>query len=129
VVKLTPQFDGQVKDVLLFVLGSRWPNAKLAIAVDDDVDLESPEDLHWCLATRVDPARDVTIIEGARGHPIDPTAQAVEGDARARVVSKWAIDATKPPLSRPDERARFERALPPHWSGAGLAEIWGKIRP
>jgi 2,5-furandicarboxylate decarboxylase 1 len=116
VVKLTPQTDGEASALLRMVLESRWPNAKLAIAVDDDIDLESPEDLHWCLATRVDPARDVTIIERAPGHPIDPTAQPVAGDPRGRVTGKWAIDATKPPLSRSAERARFERALPPHWS-------------
>ena len=30
---------------LTFVLGERWPNCKLAIAVDDDVDITSAEDL------------------------------------------------------------------------------------
>lgn len=124
VIKVTPEFDGQIKDMLLFVLGSRWPNAKLAIAVDDDIDIESPEDLHWCLATRVDPARDVTIINDSRGHPIDPTARPVEGAPRARVVGKWAIDATKPALNRPAERARFDRALPKHWGEAGLLAIF-----
>jgi 2,5-furandicarboxylate decarboxylase 1 len=124
VIKVTPEFDGQINDVLLFVLGSRWPNAKLVIAVDDDIDIESPEDLHWCLATRVDPARDLTIINRSRGHPIDPTARPVEGAPRARVVGKWAIDATKPPLSRPDERARFDRALPRHWGDAGLLKMF-----
>ena len=128
VVKVTPEFDGQVKDVLLFVLGSRWPNAKLAIAVDDDIDIESPEDLHWCLATRVDPARDVTIIDDSRGHPIDPVARPVEGAPRARVVGKWAIDATKPALNRPAERARFERAVPEHWGEAGLSKTLENAR-
>jgi 2,5-furandicarboxylate decarboxylase 1 len=128
VVKLTPEYDAQVKDVLLFVLGSRWPNAKLAIAVDDDIDVESPEDLHWCLATRVDPARDITIINDSRGHPIDPVARPVEGAPRARVVGKWAIDATKPPLNRPTERARFDRAVPEHWGEPGLSDILKSAR-
>jgi len=114
-IKVTPQSDTEVKDLLLLALESRWPNAKLAIAVDDDIDLESPQDLHWCLATRVEPTRDGTIIERAPGHPFAPPGQPVEGDPRARITGKWAIDATKPPLSRPAERARFDRALPRHW--------------
>ena len=120
VIKLTPRADGEASALLRMALESRWPNAKLAIAVDDDIDLESAEDLHWCLATRVDPTRDLTVIERAPGHPIDPTAQPLAGDPRARVTGKWAIDATKPPLSRPLERAKFERALPPHWCDAEL---------
>ena len=120
VIKLTPRSDGEAKALLQVALESRWPNAKLAIAVDDDIDLESPEDLHWSLATRVEPTRDLTIVERAPGHPIDPTARPVEGDPRARITGKWAIDATKPPLSRPAERAKFERALPPHWGDAKI---------
>lgn len=120
VIKLTPRADGEARELLRVALQNRWPNAKLAIAVDDDIDLESPEDLHWCLATRVEPTRDLEIIERASGHPIDPSAQPAGGDPRARITGKWAIDATKPPLSRPDERARFERALPPHWDEVGL---------
>jgi 2,5-furandicarboxylate decarboxylase 1 len=113
VVKLTPEYDGQVRDALLMVLGQRWPNAKLALAVDDDIDLEDPADLFWSLATRVDPERDVHIVPAARGHPADPGARPVPNAPRRAMTGKWAIDAAKPPLNRAAERACFERALPP----------------
>jgi len=114
-LKLTPEYDGQVRDALMFVLGSRWPNAKMAVAVDDDADLEDPRDLLWSLATRVDPQRDVFIVPDARGHRGDPCARPVEGGPGGVTVGKWGIDATKPPRSRPADRERFLRALPKHW--------------
>jgi 2,5-furandicarboxylate decarboxylase 1 len=122
VVKLTPEYDGQVWDALLMVLGQRWPNAKMALAVDDDIDVEDPADLFWSLATRVDAGRDVHIVPETRGHPADPGARPVPGAPRRVMTGKWAIDATKPPLNRPEERARFERALPPRRGEARIED-------
>lgn len=123
VVKATPAYDGELKDALMFVLGQRWPNAKMAVAVDDDVDLESPTDLLWSIATRVDPERDVFIAPGMRGHAADPAARPIENAPRRVLIGKWGIDATKPPLNRVRERASFERALPPHWGEVTLARL------
>ncbi|MGE0627236.1 MAG: UbiD family decarboxylase domain-containing protein [Hyphomicrobiaceae bacterium] len=122
VVKMSPEYDGQAMDTLITVLGTRFPNVKLAIAVDDDVDVESAEDLHWCLATRVEPSRDVHIVPSVRGHPIDPTARVVEGQPRRRVADKWAIDATKPPVSRPGARETFRKTWPLGWGQHNLSD-------
>lgn len=119
VVQMTPQSDGEVRNVLMTVLGERWPNAKLAIAIDDDVDIGAPEDLVWSISTRVDPERDLLVVPNAKGHPIDPTARPAAGGPRNVVTGKWGIDATKPPFTREDDRARFERTLPPHHG-----EVW-----
>jgi len=113
VVKMTPQSDGEVRNVLMTVLGERWPNAKLAVAIDDDVDIGSAEDLVWSISTRVDPVRDLMVAPDAKGHPIDPTAREAAGGPRNVVTGKWGIDATKPPLTQTEARARFERTLPP----------------
>lgn len=123
VVQMTPQSDGEVRNVLLTVLGERWPNAKLAIAIDDDVDIGSPEDLVWSIATRVDPERDLVVVPSAKGHPIDPTAREVAGGPRNVVTGKWIIDATKPPLTRAGDRDRFERTVAPHWGEVNLADF------
>ena len=114
VVQIVPQSDGEVRNVLMRTLGQRWPNAKLAIAIDADVDIGSAEDLVWSVSTRVDPGRDVFIVPEAKGHPIDPTARPAAGGTRDVVTGKWGIDATRPPLSRPEARAVFERTLAPH---------------
>ena len=122
VVQMTPQTDGEVRNVLMTLLGERWPNAKLAVAVDDDVDIGSAEDLVWSIATRVDPTRDLFVVPDAKGHPIDPTARIAEGGPRNVVTGKWGLDATKPPLSHGDARARFTRTLPPRRDEARLED-------
>lgn len=114
VVQAVPRSDGEVRNVLMRTLGQRWPNAKLAIAVDADVDIGSAEDLVWSVSTRVDPERDVFVVPEAKGHPIDPTARPAAGEPRNVVTGKWGIDATRPPLSKPEARAAFERTLAPH---------------
>lgn len=123
VVQIVPQSDGETRNVLMRTLGQRWPNAKLAIAIDADVDIGSPEDLVWSISTRVDPERDLFVVPEAKGHPIDPTARRVAGGARNTVTGKWGIDATKPPLSRPDARAVFERTLAPHMGEVRLEDF------
>ena len=123
VVKMTPQSDGEVRNVLLTVLGERWPNAKLGVAIDDDTDIGSAEDLVWSVSTRVDPDSDLLIVPSAKGHPIDPTARPAAGGARNVVTGKWGIDATKPPLTRAQDRARFQRTLPPHHGAVRLADF------
>ena len=120
VVQMVARGDGDVPETLDVVLQERWPNCRLAIAVDDDVEIGSAEDLVWSIATRVDPAHDIVVVPEAKGHPIDPTARPVGDDPRNVVTAKWAIDATRPPLDRPEARARFERTLPP---GSGQVSL------
>ncbi|MEM8983952.1 MAG: UbiD family decarboxylase domain-containing protein [Pseudomonadota bacterium] len=122
VIKVTPRYDGQVREMLVHCLSQRFPNVKLAIAIDDDIDIENVKDIHWSLATRVEPASDVIIIKDMRGHPIDPSARVAAGDARRRLTGKMAIDATKPPVSRPAERHNFRRTLPFRWGAADLGD-------
>jgi 4-hydroxy-3-polyprenylbenzoate decarboxylase len=126
VVKMTPAADGEVRGILQTVLDERWPNARLAMAVDDDVDIGSAEDLVWSLTTRVDPARDLLFVPGVKGHPIDPLAVPTGVDPREVITNKWAIDATRPPTSQPDARARFERTVPPFHDDVRLADYLEK---
>jgi len=42
--------------------------AKWVIVVDDDIDARDWKDVMWAISTRMDPARDITVIEGT---PID----------------------------------------------------------
>ncbi|HJT05433.1 MAG TPA: UbiD family decarboxylase, partial [Stellaceae bacterium] len=41
---------------------------KFVIVVDDDIDARQWQDVMWAVATRMDPARDITVIENT---PID----------------------------------------------------------
>jgi 2,5-furandicarboxylate decarboxylase 1 len=130
VIQIEPTMDGQATDALLSVLGSTFMNAKMVIAVDPDIDIHDPREIEYALATRVDPSRDVVIINNSRGWPFDPTARPVleagERTARSRfpaVVGRWGIDATKPVPYREAERALFDRAWPEHWGEINLSDF------
>jgi UbiD family decarboxylase len=113
-VQLTPRWDGQARDVLLGVLSSPYLHPKIAIAVDEDVNLYDPQDVFWAISTRVNPERDVILIPHERIHPLDISAPNVDPSEVTvmRVGGKMAIDATKPPLWRKQERAHFDRVTP-----------------
>jgi 4-hydroxy-3-polyprenylbenzoate decarboxylase len=70
---------------------------KLIVVTDDDVDIRDWKEVIWALTTRVDAARDVTIVENT---PIDylDFASPVSG-----LGSKMGIDAT---AKWPGETAR-----------------------
>jgi 2,5-furandicarboxylate decarboxylase 1 len=129
ILQVEPAADGQVADALLAALGSPWSNTKMAIAVDPDINIYDERDVHYAIATRVDPSRDVTIIGNARGWMFDPTARPIlEAGPDAAVtrspslVGKWAIDATKPAPYRAAERKSYERAWPIGWGEIQLAD-------
>lgn len=114
ILQLTAQFDGQVRDALLAALSSSYIHPKIAIAVDEDVDIFSAEDVLWAVSTRVNPAKDVFTIDGTNGHRLDLAFPAIESPGKPfrRLGSKMGIDATKPSLFFPDKRQEFERAVP-----------------
>jgi len=68
---------------------------KMAIVVDEDIDIYDWESVEWALATRVQPDRDVYIFRNVKGSSLDPSADQV-----SRKTSKWGIDATIPDPSR-----------------------------
>ena len=76
---------------------------RLAIAVDEDVDIYNMEDIMWALSTRVDADKDIqTIAAGGMGQTFQPAERsaAAPGAEWVRSESKYsgaiAIDATVP---------------------------------
>ena len=61
---------------------------KFVIVVDDDIDARNWQDVIWAMSTRVDPGRDLTIIENT---PIDYLDFA---SPTAGLGSKMGLDAT-----------------------------------
>lgn len=79
---------GEARDALTAALSYR--RVKMAIAVDDDVDIFATEELLWALATRVQWSRDAWMIDGLSTSTLDPSL-----DSGARTGSKIAVDATR----------------------------------
>ena len=116
VIQLKQRFKGEAKNLLLGALSTQYLHPKVVIAVDEDVDIFNPAEILWAITTRVNPERDVFVIDETRIHPMDPTGLEVVKPGSpmgwSRIGSKMGIDATKPPLSDPEGRKIFERIRP-----------------
>ncbi len=75
---------------------------RLAIAVSEDVDIYSMDDIMWCLTTRVNPRADIlNPIPGGRGQTFMPAERMTAGDkewtaSNTQFEGGMGIDATVP---------------------------------
>ncbi len=111
--------EGQVNDALLMAMGAPWLNTKLVVALSPDTDLDDAASVYHALATRVDPARDVVIVNHTRGSLYDPSATPLDGDYPYRVAGKMGIDAT---VKKRYDQADFQRAWPVNWGKVFLKD-------
>jgi 4-hydroxy-3-polyprenylbenzoate decarboxylase len=90
VVSINKQYPGHAKRVMLGIWSflRQFMYTKFVIVTDADVNIRSWEDIIWAMTTRMDPARDTTIINNT---PIDylDFASPVSG-----LGSKMGFDAT-----------------------------------
>jgi UbiD family decarboxylase len=91
-VAIEQRLKGQGKNAILSALGADL-YIKRVVVVDHDVDIFDERQVNWAIATRAQPDRDITIVEGARGSDLDPSTSGDDG-----FTSKWGIDATAKPL-------------------------------
>jgi 4-hydroxy-3-polyprenylbenzoate decarboxylase len=70
VVSIRKRYPGQARRVMLALWGMlpQFSYTKIVIVVDDDIDARDWSDIAWALATRMDPARDLMLLERT---PID----------------------------------------------------------
>ncbi|MFI3178996.1 MAG: UbiD family decarboxylase, partial [Methylococcaceae bacterium] len=90
VISMKKQYAGHAKRVMLGTWSflRQFMYTKFVIVVDDDIDVRNWQDVIWAMTTRMDPARDLTILENT---PIDylDFASPVSG-----LGSKVGFDAT-----------------------------------
>jgi UbiD family decarboxylase len=96
---------------------------KVAIAVDDDIDIYDAQDLIYALGTRVNPERDIIQINGIQGIPYDLSLPAIPEAPPLRRGGKLAIDATKPPLAKKNLRDKFAKANKKGWGKTALKDF------
>jgi len=70
VVSIRKAYPGHAKRVMFGVWSflKQFMYTKFVIVVDDDINARDWKDVMWAVSTRMDPARDITVIEGT---PID----------------------------------------------------------
>ncbi|BBK45130.1 3-polyprenyl-4-hydroxybenzoate decarboxylase [Allostella vacuolata] len=90
VVSMRKAYPGHAKRVMMGVWSflRQFMYTKWVIVVDDDIDARDWKDVMWALSTRMDPARDVTIVERT---PIDYLDFA---SPESGLGSKIGLDAT-----------------------------------
>jgi 2,5-furandicarboxylate decarboxylase 1 len=83
---------GEGKNALLAALSVM--DLKHVVVVDDDIDVNDPNEVEWAIATRVQGDKDVMIVGNARAKPLDPSLP--QGYGVVPTGAKVGIDATIP---------------------------------
>ncbi|MGA1820140.1 MAG: UbiD family decarboxylase [Thermoplasmatota archaeon] len=94
VVSITKQKEGDGKNAIMAAF-SGHPSMKKVVIVDEDIDIFDDTQVEWALATRFQAARDLVLIEKARGSTLDPSA-----DPDDNTTAKLGLDATMPVKGR-----------------------------
>ncbi len=90
VVRIDKRYPGQARRVMMALWGMlpQFSYTKMIVVVDGDIDIRNWPDIIWAIATRMDPARDVMLIDGTPMDYLDFAAP------RAGLAGKIGIDAT-----------------------------------
>jgi UbiD family decarboxylase len=112
-VKISQQYEGHARQVLIAVMGAEPTWAKMVTVVDEDVDIYSMDDVMWAILTRSRPDKDFITIHDTPTFYRDP-----HKDHWGRM----GIDATAP-FAR---RAEFVRKRIP---GADTVDVAQYIEP
>jgi len=124
VVSMKKAFPGHAKRVMMAVWSylRQFMYTKWVIVVDDDINARDWKDVMWAISTRMDPARDITVIENT---PIDYLDFA---SPESGLGSKIGLDATNklPPETHREWGKKIAmnpdviRAVTEKWARLGL---------
>jgi 2,5-furandicarboxylate decarboxylase 1 len=87
-VKIDKIREGEPKNIIMGAFGGHY-DIKQVVVVDRDVDISSPDEIEWAIATRFQADRDLVVVSGALGSMLDPSSHAGVG-------AKLGFDATAP---------------------------------
>lgn len=90
IVSIDKRYPGQARRVMMALWGMlpQFSYTKMIVVVDDDIDPRNWDDIAWALATRMDPSRDVMLLENT---PMDYLDFA---SPQPGLAGKMGIDAT-----------------------------------
>lgn len=95
VASLKDARPGEGKTAVLALLAS-FGN-KMVTVVDDDIDIYNDDELRWALSLRMQPAKDIVIVDNVQAKHMDPTVRTwLLPKGQLPVTSKIGIDATIP---------------------------------
>jgi 4-hydroxy-3-polyprenylbenzoate decarboxylase len=90
IVSIDKRYPGQARRVMMALWGMlpQFSYTKMIVVVDGDINVRSWDDISWALATRMDPGRDVMVLENT---PMDYLDFA---SPQAGLAGKLGLDAT-----------------------------------
>ena len=108
VVSISKAYPGHAKRVMMGVWSflRQFMYTKCVIVVDDDIDARDWKDVMWAISTRMDPVRDITLIENT---PIDYLDFA---SPESGLGGKIGLDATNKCRPRPSANGAGRSAWP-----------------
>ncbi|HEY9145087.1 MAG TPA: 4-hydroxy-3-polyprenylbenzoate decarboxylase [Thiobacillus sp.] len=123
-VSMKKQYPGHAKRVMFGVWSflRQFMYTKFVIVTDDDVNVRDWQDVIWAMTTRMDPARDTTIVENT---PIDyldfaSPVSGLGGKIGFDATNKWKGETTREwgrPIRMSDEVTQRIDAI---WSDLGI---------
>ncbi|MHB8528223.1 MAG: UbiD family decarboxylase [Caulobacteraceae bacterium] len=127
VVSIRKAYPGHAKRVMMGVWSylRQFTYTKWVIVIDDDIDARDWKDVMWAISTRMDPARDITLVENT---PIDYLDFA---SPESGLGSKIGLDATNkgPPETSREWGSRIRmneaviRKVTAMWPSLGLPSL------
>ncbi len=105
VVQLAQKRAGWAKQAIMATFAA-FPPLKIVTVVDDDVDIRNPMDVEWAMATRLNPANGVMVVDNVFGHGLNPGFPDYLG-------SKIGFDCCRPyPHTYEYDRAKYKDVDP-----------------
>ena len=127
VVSMKKQYPGHAKRVMFGVWSflRQFMYTKFVIVVDDDIDPRDWNDVLWAMTTRMDPARDTTLVENTPidyldfASPVSGLGSKIGFDA----TNKWPGETTRewgrPIVMNREVRERVDNL----WGELGIEEV------
>ncbi len=127
VVSMKKQYPGHAKRVMLGIWSflRQFMYTKFVIVVDDDIDIRNWQDVIWAITTRMDPARDTTLLENT---PIDyldfaSPVSGLGGKMGMDATNKWPGETDREwgtPIVRDEAVVKRVDAI---WSELGIEDV------
>jgi 4-hydroxy-3-polyprenylbenzoate decarboxylase len=124
VVSMKKAYAGHAKRVMMGVWSflRQFVYTKFVIVVDDDIDARQWTDVMWAIATRMDPARDITIVENT---PIDyldfaSPVSGLGGKIGLDATNKWPGETARAWGRKLAMRDDIVKAVTEKWPSLGL---------
>ena len=117
-VAIRKSVPGQGKSAGLAAIAAN-PNLKIAVVVDDDINIYDEQRVLWAIATTFEADRDLVVIPNAMGSHLNPSSYGEIREQHGPMNTKLVIDATRPATLPFEERIHPPRDV---WDRIDLAD-------